>query len=135
MNSISRQSNNVHTGVVKNVANADKNDSAVTNYTDVTNCNDVTNRTDVTKCTDVSGTSKKSAKSNAETTTITIVLNNQSQTCKSPISVGEIVHGYASNVEGTAVAYNRAILNKSQWSLTHLQDGDHIDIFTLVAGG
>lgn len=129
MNSISRQSNNVHTGVVKNVANADKNDSAVTNYTDVANCNDVTNRTDV------SGNSKKSAKSNAETTTITIVLNNQSQTCKSPISVGEIVHGYASNVEGTAVAYNRAILNKSQWSLTHLQDGDHIDIFTLVAGG
>ena len=78
---------------------------------------------------------KKNAKSNAETTTITIVLNNQSQTCESPISVGEIVHGYATNVEGTAVAYNHSILSKSQWFLTHLQDGDHIDIFTLVAGG
>ena len=92
MNSISRQSNNVHTGLVKKAANA-------------------------------------------ETTIITIVLNNQSQTCESPISVGEIVHGYATNVEGTAVAYNHSILSKSQWFLTHLQDGDHIDIFTLVAGG
>jgi len=54
---------------------------------------------------------------------------------QSPISVGEIVHGYATNVEGTAVAYNHSILSKSQWFLTHLQDGDHIDIFTLVAGG
>ena len=79
------------------------------------------------------GLVKKAA--NAETTIITIVLNNQSQTCESPISVGEIVHGYASNVEGTAVAHNRAILSKSQWSLTHLNDGDSVDIFTLVAGG
>jgi sulfur carrier protein len=122
MNSTHNQSNNIHTGLVKNVASADKNDSAVTNCTDVANC------------TNVSGTSKKNAKSNAETT-ITIVLNNQSQTCESPISVGEIVHGYATNVEGTAVAYNHSILSKSQWFLTHLQDGDHIDIFTLVAGG
>ncbi|WP_334032037.1 sulfur carrier protein ThiS [Alteromonas sp. P256] len=129
MNSTHNQSNNIHTGLVKNVASAGKNDSAVTN------CTDVANYTDVTNCTDVSNTSKKHPKSNAETTTITIVLNNQSQTCESPISVGEIVHGYASNVEGTAIAYNHSILSKSQWSLTHLQDGDHIDIFTLVAGG
>jgi len=123
MNSIRHQSNNVHADVVKNVARVDKNGS------DVTKCTDVNNDSDV------NSSSKKNAKSNAETTTITIVLNNQSQTCESSISIDELAHGFASNIEGTAIAYNGAILSKSQWSLTHLKHGDHIDIFTLVAGG
>ena len=70
-----------------------------------------------------------------ENTTITIIVNGERKTCSSPISINELAHSYATHIEGTAIAYNRSIVSKSQWSLTHLQDGDHIDIFTLVAGG
>ncbi|WP_269521214.1 sulfur carrier protein ThiS [Alteromonas sp. BMJM2] len=70
-----------------------------------------------------------------ENTTITIIVNGEGKTCSSPISIDELAHSYATHMEGTAIAYNRSILSKSQWPLTHLQDGDHIDIFTLVAGG
>lgn len=70
-----------------------------------------------------------------ENATITIIVNSERTTCSSPISIDELAHSYATHIEGTAIAYNRSILSKSQWPLTHLQDGDHIDIFTLVAGG
>jgi sulfur carrier protein len=73
--------------------------------------------------------------SSVKSTTITVVLNNEHQTCESAISVDELAHRYASNIEGTAIAYNHAILSKSQWPITHLKDGDSVDIFTLVAGG
>ena len=78
---------------------------------------------------------RNNADKKGENTTITIIVNGEDKTCSSPISIDELAHAYATNIEGTAIAYNRSILSKSQWSLTHLQDGDHIDIFTLVAGG
>lgn len=70
-----------------------------------------------------------------ENATITIIVNSERTTCSSSISIDELAHSYATHIEGTAIAYNRSILSKSQWPLTNLQDGDHIDIFTLVAGG
>lgn len=70
-----------------------------------------------------------------ENATITIIVNSERTTCSSSISIDELAHSYATQIEGTAIAYNRSILSKSQWPLTNLQDGDHIDIFTLVAGG
>jgi sulfur carrier protein len=78
---------------------------------------------------------RNNADKKGENTTITIIVNGEGKTCSSPISIDELAHVYATHMEGTAIAYNRSILSKSQWSLTHLQDGDHIDIFTLVAGG
>lgn len=68
-------------------------------------------------------------------TQIRINVNNQSLAFDSPISITELVALKKFASEGTAVAHNSSIVSKSQWSATYLNDGDTLDIFTLVAGG
>ena len=68
-------------------------------------------------------------------TQININVNNQSMSVISPISLSELIALKQLKDDGTAVAKNAAIINKSDWSTTYLSDNDTIDIFTLVAGG
>lgn len=66
---------------------------------------------------------------------IQINVNSQVVTCLSPISIIELIALENLESEGTAIARNKVIVSKSQWPATYLDDGDCVDIFTLVAGG
>ena len=68
-------------------------------------------------------------------TQIKVNVNNQPMNVISPISLNELVALKQSNVDGTAIAKNAAIVSKRDWSTTYLNDNDTVDIFTLVAGG
>ncbi|NDV90454.1 sulfur carrier protein ThiS [Alteromonas sp. 345S023] len=68
-------------------------------------------------------------------TCIHINVNNEALSCISPISISELVALNHLDEEGTAIALNSTIVSKPLWSTTYLSNGDHLDIFTLVAGG
>lgn len=68
-------------------------------------------------------------------TRIHINVNNDTVLCISPISIKELVALKNLDIAGTAIARNNTIVSKPLWSTTYLDDGDHLDIFTLVAGG
>lgn len=68
-------------------------------------------------------------------TRIHINVNNDTVLCISPISIKELVALKNLDIAGTAIARNNTIVSKPLWSTTYLNDGDHLDIFTLVAGG
>ena len=68
-------------------------------------------------------------------TTINIHVNSQRLSVISPITLTELIALKQLNDTGTAIAMNSAIVSKKDWPKTFLEQGDNIDIFTLVAGG
>ena len=68
-------------------------------------------------------------------TQIKISVNNDALDVIAPISLTELIALRALDDKGTAIARNNTIVSKKQWSTTYLDDGDIVDIFTLVAGG
>jgi len=68
-------------------------------------------------------------------TQIHINVNSQAMNVIAPISLSELIALKSLDSIGTAVAVNNTIVSKREWSTTHLNCGDTIDIFTLVAGG
>ena len=68
-------------------------------------------------------------------TQIKISVNNDALDVIAPISLTELIALKALDDKGTAITRNSTIVSKRQWSTTYLDDGDIVDIFTLVAGG
>ena len=68
-------------------------------------------------------------------TQIKISVNNDALDVIAPISLTELIALRALDDKGMAIARNNTIVSKKQWSTTYLDDGDIVDIFTLVAGG
>lgn len=68
-------------------------------------------------------------------TQIKINVNNDVLDVIAPISLTELIALRALDDKGMAIARNNTIVSKRQWSTTYLDDGDIVDIFTLVAGG
>ncbi|WP_338519722.1 sulfur carrier protein ThiS [Alteromonas gracilis] len=68
-------------------------------------------------------------------TQIKISVNNDALDVIAPISLTELIALKTLDDKGTAIARNNTIVSKRQWSTTYLDDGDIVDIFTLVAGG
>ncbi|MGL5071230.1 MAG: sulfur carrier protein ThiS [Aeromonas salmonicida] len=51
------------------------------------------------------------------------------------ISVAELLAAREVAPQGVAVALNGAVLPRSRWTDTRLNDGDQIHLFTAIAGG
>lgn len=64
-----------------------------------------------------------------------VVVNGRSQNLPPATTVAEIVAAWCDCSDGVAVARNREIVPRSQWTLTELEPGDHVEIVTAAAGG
>jgi len=64
-----------------------------------------------------------------------VVVNGQDQRMAPATTVAELVASWCSCADGVAVALNREIVPRSQWTHTALEPGDHVEIVTAAAGG
>ncbi|MDX2127123.1 MAG: sulfur carrier protein ThiS [Aeromonas hydrophila] len=67
--------------------------------------------------------------------TLTIRLNDKAQPLAAGQSVADLLAAQGVNPQGVAVALNGAVLPRSRWAETRLNDGDEIHLFTAIAGG
>lgn len=64
-----------------------------------------------------------------------VVVNGRVQGLPPATTVAELVAAWCDSPEGVAVARNREIVPRSQWTFTELEPGDHVEIVTAAAGG
>ena len=67
--------------------------------------------------------------------TLTIRLNDKAQSLTAGQSVADLLAAQGVNPQGVAVALNGAVLPRSRWAETRLNDGDELHLFTAIAGG
>ena len=66
---------------------------------------------------------------------ITLKVNGESHSCKSPITLPELLTQINLNPRLVAVEYNGEILHRQFWPETQLQNSDRLEIVTIVGGG
>lgn len=64
-----------------------------------------------------------------------ITINDTPYTLTVPTSLDAIPQIISLPDDALALAVNQCIVHRENWAKTVLQDGDHIDAFTVVAGG
>lgn len=69
------------------------------------------------------------------TNTINIQVNGEPQACSSSISLPELLTQLELNPRLIAVEYNGEILHRQYWADTKMQQGDRLEIVTIVGGG
>jgi sulfur carrier protein len=69
------------------------------------------------------------------TTSITLQVNGESHRCPTPINLPELLTQLGLNPRLVAVEYNGEILHRQYWTETQLQEGDRLEIVTIVGGG
>jgi thiamine biosynthesis protein ThiS len=62
-------------------------------------------------------------------------VNGQTRAMPAPATVGGLVADMGLDARGLAVERNRAIVPRSAWDDTTLQDGDKVEIVQFVGGG
>ncbi len=67
--------------------------------------------------------------------TLTIRLNDKAQPLTAGQSVADLLAVQEIPPQGVAVALNGAVLSRSRWAETRLNDGDELHLFTAIAGG
>ena len=70
-----------------------------------------------------------------KTNQITLQVNGQSRTCTPQTSIPQLLEQLGLNPRLVAVEYNGEILHKQFWSQTNMQEGDRLEIVTIVGGG
>lgn len=68
-------------------------------------------------------------------TMITLQVNGNSQTCKPDMNMPQLLNSLGLNPRLVAVEYNGEILHRQFWDSTILQEGDRLEIVTIVGGG
>jgi sulfur carrier protein len=71
----------------------------------------------------------------SNTDQITLQVNGESHTCSPQIQLPQLLEQLGLNPRLVAVEYNGEILHRQFWSQTQMQDGDTIEIVTIVGGG
>ncbi|MGB3613476.1 MAG: sulfur carrier protein ThiS [Elainellaceae cyanobacterium] len=66
---------------------------------------------------------------------IQIQVNGEPQTCSSDLSMPRLLTSIGLNPRLVAVEYNGEILHRQYWETTQLQEGDRLEIVTIVGGG
>lgn len=66
---------------------------------------------------------------------ITVQVNGESRTCSAQTQLPQLLEQLGLNPRLVAVEYNGEILHRQFWSQTQMQEGDKIEIVTLVGGG
>lgn len=69
------------------------------------------------------------------TTQITLQVNGESCTCSVQTPLPQLLEQLGLNPRLIAVEYNGEILHRQFWSGTLMQEGDKIEIVTIVGGG
>jgi sulfur carrier protein len=66
---------------------------------------------------------------------VTVTVNGEAHEFAAGASVAKVVATLASPTGGVAVAVNDAVVPRSAWESTTLQDGDRVEVLTAVQGG
>jgi len=66
---------------------------------------------------------------------ITLQVNGQSRTCCAQTPLPQLLEQLGLNPRLVAVEYNGEILHRQFWSETQMQEGDQLEIVTIVGGG
>jgi len=66
---------------------------------------------------------------------ITLSLNGETRTCSSQKPLPDILQELGFNLRLIAVEYNGEILHRQFWSDTKIQQGDRLEVVTIVGGG
>ncbi len=66
---------------------------------------------------------------------ITVQVNGESRTCSPQTQLPQLLEQLGLNPRLVAVEYNGEILHRQFWSETQMQEGDKIEIVTIVGGG
>ena len=66
---------------------------------------------------------------------ITVQVNGETQTCASSTLLPTLLEQLGLNPRLIAVEYNGEILHRQFWSATEVQEGDRLEIVTIVGGG
>jgi sulfur carrier protein len=69
------------------------------------------------------------------TNKITLQINGETRDCSTATSLPELLEQLGLNPRLVAVEYNGEILHKQFWHTTQIQDGDRLEIVTIVGGG
>ncbi|WP_199300010.1 sulfur carrier protein ThiS [Trichocoleus sp. FACHB-262] len=66
---------------------------------------------------------------------ITVQVNGEPQTCSRSILLPNLLEQLGLNPRLIAVEYNGEILHRQFWADTQVQEGDRLEIVTIVGGG
>lgn len=66
---------------------------------------------------------------------ITLLVNGETRTCSSQSRLPDLLQQLGFNPRLVAVEYNGEILHRQFWPDTQVQEGDAIEIVTIVGGG
>lgn len=64
-----------------------------------------------------------------------IQVNGEPCTCSPQTNLPQLLEQLGLNPRLVAVEYNGEILHRQFWSETHMQEGDRLEIVTIVGGG
>lgn len=67
--------------------------------------------------------------------TITLQVNGENHSCFSPTPLPELLQQLGFNPRLVAVEYNGEILHRQFWPETNVQQGDRLEVVTIVGGG
>jgi sulfur carrier protein len=66
---------------------------------------------------------------------ITLVVNGETRSCSSQVNLLNLLQVLGYNPRLVAVEYNGEILHRQFWEQTQIQQGDHLEVVTIVGGG
>lgn len=69
------------------------------------------------------------------TTQITVQVNGETRTCPPQTQLPQLLEHLGLNPRLVAVEYNGEILHRQFWADTQVQEGDKLEIVTIVGGG
>jgi sulfur carrier protein len=67
--------------------------------------------------------------------TVTLQVNGEQHQCPAAVSLPAFLERLGLNPRLVAVEYNGEILHRQFWDNTTMQDGDRLEIVTIVGGG
>jgi sulfur carrier protein len=66
---------------------------------------------------------------------ITLQVNGEIHNCSSPTPLPDLLQQLGFNPRLVAVEYNGEILHRQFWTQTKVQEGDRLEVVTIVGGG
>jgi sulfur carrier protein len=72
---------------------------------------------------------------NPDQHSITIAVNGDPKTCLAQLPLPELLEQLGVNTRLVAVEYNGEILQRPVWPKTRMEEGDRLEIVTIVGGG
>ncbi|MDF5717281.1 MAG: sulfur carrier protein ThiS [Rhizonema sp. NSF051] len=66
---------------------------------------------------------------------ITLVVNGETQSCSSQTPLPDLLQQLGFHPRLVAVEYNGEILHRQFWNDTKVQQGDRLEVVTIVGGG